>query len=285
MPRVDGPPETDAVTVAMVRDALARQAMGAPWGAGGHARDAERGVAAHLQSRYPRLGHMILAACEWHRTGILRGLTGGSDRFRVPPAAGAVITGAHLPAPGVPLHALAAAAAPGARFAYTAPCAGLADILAQEIAGPRVSVVMAGDTDPDAVMSAGPVKEVTASGPAAVHVVLAPARWAPDLAPKVIARYAELLPPGSTLSLSLVTGIPGRAAEVMMDEASLAGGRAYVHTAADVTGWLTAAGLVLHPDAGRPVRTWRRGNWAWRYPVAPGVPGRVTVAAAVKPGG
>ena len=280
-------PGADTLTAALVRDALARNAAGGQAPAGTRALARERETAVWLESRYPGLGRMILTAYAWHRARIEGSLTGWSARFPVPRAAGAVIAGAPLPVPGSPLHARAAAAAPGARFAYTAPHPLLADALAGQVAGPeagRVSVVLARAADPDSVMASGPVTEMTALGPVAVHLVLAPARWAPDLAPGVIARYAELAPPGSTVSLSVITAEPGPEGAAMMGDASLAGSRGYCHCPADVARWLTGAGLALHPDGARTARSWHR-DWARRYPVAAGVPGRVTVAAGLKPSG
>ena len=279
--------DADPLTAARVRDALAREAAGPPWTLSGYAREAEREVAAYLAGRYPGLGRMILAAYEWHRARIAGAVAGGSTRFPAPAAAGAVIAGAPLPVPGPQLHERAAAAAPQALFAFTAPCPELADVLAAEVAGPsggRVQVVMARAADPDAVIGSAPVAEMTARGPVAVHVVLVPARWPPDLAPRVIARYAELVPPGSVLSLSVITAVPGPPGEAMMGDGSLAGGPAYCHCPADAERWLTGAGLVLHPGGAVPARVWQRGGWG-DYPVAPGTPGRVTVAAGLKPGG
>ena len=286
-------PGTDAVTAARVRDALARRAAGPAWEAGGYAREAERGVAAYLLSRYPRLGHMILAAYEWHRARVAGSVTGWSARWPVPLAAGAVIAGAPLPPPGALLHARAAQAAPGTLFAYAAPHPFLADVMAAEAAGPsagRVQVALARAADPDAVMGSAPVREITAAGPAAVHLVLVPARWDPVTAARAVARYAELVPPGSTVSLSVITAEPGRRGAAMMGDAALAGGPGYCHRPADVERWLRDAGLVLHPAGARASRSWR-APWGDRYPAAGGpagrdaVPGRVTVAAGLKPGG
>jgi hypothetical protein len=69
----------------------------------------------------------------------------------------------------------------------------------------------------------------------------------------------------------------------MTDDASLAGGRGYRHSPADVASWLTGAGLALHPDGVRAVRAFRT-DWAVRYLDPPGTPGQVIGTAAVKPG-
>jgi hypothetical protein len=212
-------------------------------------------------------------------------VVGGEDGFRVAPALAVVIAGAGLPPPGAPLHSRAADANPKARFTYSAPDPSLVDVIAQELAAvepDRVSVVLAPSLDADEVLAGLPPE--ASGGPVSVQIVLTPARWPPGLARKAIARYVKLVPPGSTLCLSLVTGDQRPEGAQMMDAPSLAGGRGYCHTARDVTGWIEDAGLVLHPDGVQDVRALMRG-WAVRYPAPPGVPGQVIGAVAVKPRG
>ena len=282
---------TDSRTAAGVRYALAG---GRKW-----ALTRELEIAEYLGREYPQLGLVIEAGYAFHRRAARTAAAGGDERFPVDPAAVLVFAGAGLPAPGGPLHALAAAQSPGIRAVYSNPDARVSDICALAYGGdPAVSVVTARSLDADAVLGAAArsldpslvpeggdavTAALAALGPVSLHVVMVPSRWPPDLAPGAVARYGELLPAGSTFALSLVVPDPGeRGLKMATVDAALAGGPAFAHTAQDVGEWIGKAGMALHPDDVSPARAFGRG-WARAYLFAPRVPGRMFGAFAAVP--
>lgn len=100
-------------------------------------------------------------------------------------------------------HTEALKRAPGARCAYITPSQEVAAIVRTELGGDRVSVHTGSLRDPDAIMNLPAVR--AAGGPLQLQIPLAAHWWPPELAPVVIAAYAERLPAGSTLFLSLLS--------------------------------------------------------------------------------
>lgn len=279
---VNGSLLTCAGTLARVRDALAREAYEPGGRDKSLAHAPERAAAARLEELYPGLGRMFLAAHEFHRRAAAWAVTGGSPAFPVPPAAGVLFCGAGLPVPGEPLHARAASAAPAARFAYIDADDQVADVNEGALAGERVAVGTAWPGDPRAVLGTPACAALLDAGPASVHLVMMASRWPAGLAAAAVAGYARLLPPGSTVALSLVVPDPGEAGRRMAQDGALAGSPGYAHSQQDVAAWFTGAGMRLHPSGVQPARAFGR-DWAAAYRLVPRLPGRVMAAAGLVP--
>lgn len=221
------------------------------------ARFADRGeieAAARIEARWPGTGAQFAAAPAFHGRAARRAVTDDG-------AAGVIFGAAGFPGAVAP-HGEAAAAAPGARFVI-ADASGEASYLnGQLLAGPGASAVRASVRDPEGLMG---LPEVAALGsPLQLHLQLCAHFWAEETCRDLLGRYAGLLPPRSTLALSLWCS-DGTAAgrEFLAALGAAAGCPAYGHSCGEVAGWLEGAGMKLLAPGVGGARRYRRG---WRYP-------------------
>ena len=217
---------------AQVREALA----GGPL-AGGAARVAAR----ELTAVFP--GAPGLPAAMW---GIHRNLA----RLLVtgPRAAGAVVFAAAGIARDGLLHGPAAQAAPLARFCYLDPDPVAAEwnraLLADADPG-RVSAGTAPGRDPAAVLEAAEAGGISTGRRLSVHLLVSPQRWEPGAARDILAGYAGLLAPGSSIVMSLAGIAPGRDGDRYLEALSAGTGPTWRYTLEEAAGWVTGAGMRL----------------------------------------
>lgn len=169
---------------------------------------------------------------EFHRRCALRAVAAG--------AAGVVYAGAGFPAQPMPHLTRGGRVMPGRHvFAYPDPAVTFVNLGA--LAHERVTAVTAAASEPEALMDMPAVRK--AGQPLQLQLQLVAHYWAPEVAEWVIFAYARLLPPGSTLVLTLGTPVTEGGRELAAVIAAAAGLPVHAHTAADVRGWLGRAGL------------------------------------------
>ena len=246
-------PEFDAGRIARLRDVLA----------GGHlALEADRRLAAQVLEGRPWLRDMVTGANEFHRRAAEWAVSGGTPEFPVRPAAGVIFAACGYPLPGG-FHAAAAAASPDALFGYADIDAAAITYNLALLAAPdpgHVTVFAGSARDPAGLLGAGHAQAMLERGPVMVQLQMCAQWWPSQFCEWAVRRYAELLPAGSSLALSVAIpgGAPG-AAELARD-IERAGGRLHSHTEDEVALWVKAAGLELVPPGIADVRG--RGGWA-----------------------
>jgi hypothetical protein len=255
---------------------------------GPHGTARERAIAAEIERLFPGSGQRLREAAGFHSLAAAEAVTALGARSLViagpgyPPSGW---DGAQLP------HLAAAEAVPSARCLYATADRGLEMLWQGTLAGdPSASACLAGAGAPGQVAAAA--REAGLEGPWSVQVQLCAHWWAGGEAAKVVAGYAEALPAGS--SLVLTVPVPGGASAGgrMADLVGQAAGRVPAgHSPQAVAGWVAAAGLSLRwPARRRPreapaaadVRTWPGQEWA-SEDLAAGITGRVVAVVGVKP--
>ena len=247
-------PVLDARRIACLRDALAD----------GHWSYREnRELAAQILDRWPGTAALVKGANGFHGRAAAWAVSGGTPEFRVVPAAGVIFA-----ASGFPLrdgfHGAAQAAAPAALFAYAEADAEAAVISRELLAGSdpgRVCAYQASACDPAGLLGAGEARGILARGPVMVQLQLCAQWWPGKFAAWAVAEYARLLPPGSSLALSLVIPGGGDGAAGFMADVGRAAGRIYSRGAAEVARWVKAADMELVPPGVADVRG-RDLGWA-----------------------
>jgi len=231
---------------------------------------AEIGAAARIEARYPGTGAQFAAAYAFHSRAARRAVDGGG-------AAGVVFGAAGFPG-AAPLHREAAQAAPGARFLYADPSPSAVYLNGELLAGPGVRAARASVRDPEGLMGLPEVRAV--GSPLQLHLQLCAHFWPEDMCRDIVGRYAGLLPPGSTLALSLWSPDGTRAGrEFLAELASEAGHPAYGHSCAAVGRWLRGAGMRLLGPGVADVRAHGR-PWAPWAALGIRSPGRAAGAVA-----
>jgi hypothetical protein len=264
----------DAGRIGRLRDVLA----------GGHlALEPDRRLAADILSRWPWVGGLVRGANDSYRRAAEWAVAGGTPDFPVPPAAGVIFAASGYPVGGG-FHATAARARPDALFSYASADAASVMFARALLAAPdpqHVSAYPASARDPAGLVGARQAKAILERGPAMVQLQLCAQWWPSAFCEWAGAEYARLLPPGSSLALSL--GIPGGApgAAEFTADISRAGGRVYSHTEGQVARWVKAAGLALAEPGIVDVRGrelgWAAAEFGRQRPVA-----RVVEAIAVR---
>jgi hypothetical protein len=267
----------DAGRITRLRDVLA----------GGHlALEADRQLAAGILKRWPWVSSLVTGANEFHRRAALWAVRGGTPNFPVPAAAGVVFAAAGCPLPGG-FHADAALAAPAALFAYADVDPGAVAFGRALLAPPpplavRPSAYLASARDPAALLDAPEARAITGRGPVMVQLQLCCHWWPGEFCAWTVAEYARLLPPGSTLALSLGIAGGGSGAAGLAEAIGRAGGTVHRHTEGDVAGWISGAGMKLTPAGVTDVRGrelgWAAAEFGRQRPVA-----RVIEAVAMVP--
>jgi hypothetical protein len=218
---------------AQVREALA----GGPL-AGMAARDAAR----ELTAVFPGAPGLPAALWGLHRN-LARLMVAG------PGAASSVIFAAAGIAPrDTLLHGPAMLAAPLARFCYLDPDPLGSEwnraLLADADPG-RVCAATAHGRDPVAVLEAAEAGGIDVTRRLSVHLTGSPQRWEPGAAREVLAGYAALLAPGSSVVLSMGGIAPGRDGDRYLEAMAACAGPTWRYTAEDAASWVTGAGMRL----------------------------------------
>jgi S-adenosyl methyltransferase len=239
------PDNPDTVAIAELYDA---------WGGAQYAGSAAKKAAGELEAASPGAAHRLKLARAFHARAARWAVSEDG-------AAGVVFAACGYPT-APPMHAAAAEAAPGAHFVYTASDAGVTAALRDALAGSGSAVARVSCMEPEKLLGHPAVQ--AAGTPLSVQIQLAACFWSPDHARDVTGGYARLLPPGSTLVMSVT--IPGEGHEEDWAKASerATGSRAYAHSEASISGWFEGAGMRLASHGIRDARTWSRGRWAER---------------------
>lgn len=268
-------PQPSPLRIAKFLDAL----TGGPY-----ADAAERQAAERLGRMYPgaRKKNLLPGGAAGEQLAAAEVLYGRAAVYAVTTGAGGVVFGNCGYRAVSPLHEAALKAAPQARFVYTDPDGRVNFYNRVKLAGGRVAACQASLSDPAGLMGHPEVRAITESGPVQLQAHFAAHWWPPDLARELVAQYAELLPSGSLLLLSLVipdSGWPGAA--FGSGVAEVAGATVYPHTPEDIAGWITGAGLKF---VSRGVTAVRAHGRPWASALAkPRAPGRAVYAHARKP--
>ena len=250
---------TDLPRIARLHNAIA----GGCW-----ADSAEKTLAEEMERRWPGIKRMMGHVRRFHASSAAAAAERG--------VAGVVFACCGLPAPLAPHHG-AQRANPRTRYAYADPDPKITLVNASTWhADPSVSACAASARDPEGLLG---TPEVLALGqPLSVQLQLAAHYWPDEMARDLIARYAALLEPGSSLVLTLGSLSPSAAStEFGRYLAGISGTPVYAHDAAAVTSWLADAGLLRDGDRGaQDVRVWDR---EWEDPLP--APASGTALAAV----
>lgn len=219
-------PEIDANAAARVNDA---------WLQGTWANAKDREVAALLEKISPGSGQLILKGRKYHRHAARVAAAMG--------ARGILFASSRLPTRKELLPHLddLARALPG-RFVFANSTQEGRAINEAVLAHPRVSVVLGSARTPCKLMR---LPEVTAIGPLLqVQLQFAPHFWPPELAARLIAEYAELLQPGSSLMLTTGCALPAarERAQHVVETLGRHTGPVYCHEPEDIAGWIDATG-------------------------------------------
>ncbi|HZR53628.1 MAG TPA: SAM-dependent methyltransferase [Streptosporangiaceae bacterium] len=260
-------PLLDAGRIARLRDVLAGGHMGlAP----------DRQLARSILERWPGTASLVKSANDFNSRTAVWAVSGGTPEWPVPPAEGVIFAASGYPVgvktdresfralPGGGFHPGAAEQAPRALFVYADADPGavlMSKVLLSEPEPLRVSACQVPASDPAALLSTPAARVLLDRGPVMVQLQLCAMWWPPELAAWAVAEYGRLLPPGSTVALSLI--VPGGASDSHEFLAAFggAGGIVYPHTEADIAGWITAADLDLVPPGVTDVRG-RELGWA-----------------------
>jgi len=254
-------PELDALAIARLYDVMR---------GGYHGRAADKELAARIEDQFPGTAQTILDADAFHRRAAVLAVTaGGAD--------GVLFGASGFPLRGEPqLHQDAARADPAARFGYASGSDVIRALTARELKDDeRAAAFYASARDPAGLL--GSPEAAAVGSPVSVHLPLVLHFWPADFAAWAVSEYGRLLRergPGSSLVLSLrLDGGNGQYARLLAD----AGIRVHGHTAADVAGWIAAAGMTPDPRGVTDVRAWGRPWGTLREPPAGVMAGAVAV--------
>jgi hypothetical protein len=262
-------PVLDADRIAQLRDALA---------GGQLALQPDQELAMAITARWPETAALVRNANEFHRRAATWAVVGGAPDFPVRRAAGVIFAASGFPIgikfdwdadfrrllPGAGFHPDAAAARPDAMFAYAEAdpeATAYNQVLLGKADPLRVAAYQASAREPKRLLEAFAARTLLDRGPVMVQLQLCCHWWPPEFCTWAVGEYARLLPPGSTLALSLA--VPGGTDDAgeLMAEFSRTGGAFYPHTEADVAGWIAACDLTLVPPGVADVRG-RGKDWA-----------------------
>jgi hypothetical protein len=258
-------PVLDAGRIGRLRDVLA---------GGSLSLREERQLAAQILERWPGTDALVKGANGFHGRAAEWAVSGGTTQFRVPPAAGVIFAASGYPLRGG-FHAAAQAAAPAALFAYADAGAEAVELSRGLLAGSdpgRVCAYKASARDPAALLGTTEARGMLMRGPVMVQLQLCAQWWPGRFAAWAVAEYARLLPPGSSLALSLTIPGGGDGEAGFMADVGRATGRIYSRGAAEVARWVRAAGMELAPPGVADVRGrdlgWAAAEFGRQRPVA-----------------
>lgn len=234
---------------------------------------AEIEAAARLERSWPGTREQAAAALAFAARAARRAVT--EDQ-----AAGVILGASGYPG-AVPLHAAAAAAAPAARFCYAYRSAELAFTAAGLLAAPGVTIVQGDVREPEALLSLPEARDLGA--PLQVQAQMCAHYWDGEACAALAARYAALLPAGSSLAWSLWVPDGSPAGErFARDVEHATGARVHGHSVKDIESWMEDAGLSAVGPGVADARSLRLG-WA-DAELAHRSPGRVVGAVYRKAG-
>ncbi len=270
-----------------VPDVAAARIMDAVRG-GPHGTDPERAIAAAIEAQFPGSGERLREAAAFHSLLAAEAVTVLGARSLIVAGPGYPPSGwdeAELP------HLAAVRAVPPVRCLYVTADRALSMLWQGTLAGDAsATAAWASAGDPGQV--AETAQAAGLEGPWSVQVQLCAHWWTDDQAAKVVAGYADVMPAGSTLVLTVPVpgGVPaGGRMGALVGEA--AGTVPVAHSPQAIAGWVAGAGLELRwPARSRPwearaaadVRTWPGQEWA-SDDLAAGITGRVVAVLAQLP--
>lgn len=193
---------------------------------------ADRELIKRLDELCPNSAELVHKVREFHRgaarTAVLKG------------AAGVVYAGSGYPASPMPHLTRTGRPMPGQHvFAY--PHEAVTFVNLGKLAHKRVAAVTAPASDPARLLDMPAVRDI--KGRLQVQCQLVAQYWSPEDAPRIVGGYADLLPPGSTLVLTLGAPVTAEGHRFADAIAAAIGMPVYAHTTGDVRDWLDRAGL------------------------------------------
>lgn len=245
---------------------------------GPHAHKAERAAAAEVERRWPGTGEQFRRCAEFHGSIAQWAVTMGGARSLIITAAGYPPSG--WPGASLP-HRGAARAVPGSRSLYCTGDEPLALLWQRVLRGdPRALACQAPAAAPWHV--AWMARMAGLEAPWSVQLQLCAHWWPGVVAAGIVAGYAEVLPPGSTLVIT-TPAAGGRPAGGEMGRAveKETGAMPVGHSAEAISGWVASAGMVMRWGPG-DVRSWPVRDLAGGDPSA-GAAVRVLAAVALRP--
>lgn len=252
---------------------------------GKRGREAEREAAAAIEGRWPGTGSQLRAAAAWHAGAAGRAVT-AREAPGWPAARSVIFAGCGYPPSGyrgarLP-HGEAAWRAPAARFAYCDADEAITLLWHRWLRlDSRALAFQAPAADPR--QAAGMARTAQMEEPWSVQLQLCAHWWPPEVAAGVVAGWAEVLPPGSSLVLSVpVPGAVNPNGEAGAIVAGAAGTVPFRHREDDIAGWVTGAGMRLGPQGVTDVREPGGPGWAHEA-LGAGLASRVAGAVGLRP--
>jgi hypothetical protein len=145
----------------------------------------------------------------------------------------------------------------------------------------RTTAVHAAIAEPSKLLASPPAGEwIAGGGPVALISWMSLSFAPPEAAPGLVAAYAQALPPGSAIALTVA--LADDTPEAGELQAMYAPEKVCRHTAEDVAGWLEGAGLRVMAPGVADVRAFERPGWVADRLEAR-APGMIAGALAVKP--
>lgn len=241
------------------------------WLGGGQHLRADRELAQAIAAKYPSVPAHIRAAQQFHLDAARWCAEQGITRF---------IHAGHLTAlpEGRNVHDAARQVDPGAEVIYAYRNEG-AHALSEGLlsADGRATAVLVGE---GGILGGEPVRAWMEDGEPVCVIAGMLLHFAPaDRAASRVARLAAALPPGSVFVVTMALAVNSpRARDIL---GMFTPGRTYQHTAADLEGWLDAAGLKMMAPGVMDVLVVQDSGWERE---APGrSPGFMAGALAAKP--
>jgi len=240
---------------------------------GAEHRHADRELGDAITREFPTVPMHVRAAREFHLRAARRDAAQGIDRF--------IAAGIASWKPGARnVHDAARESAPKAQAVYVyrgTEAHAWARVL---LPGPGARSVRGAVERPAELLAAGPVAAMIAEGrPVSLHLGMS-LHFAPrGQARGQLAAYAEALPPGSAITLSVALADHSPRADRLLGMFTPA--RVYRHTAQDIADWLEGAQLQAEPPGVCDVRLLLRCDWGPEVP--PRAPGMTAGALARKP--
>jgi S-adenosyl methyltransferase len=244
------------------------------WLGGSSHRPDDRELGEAIAARFPLVPVHVRAAHDFTLRATRWAALRGISRF--------IRAGSVTYLPGRNVHDAARQVNPAAEVAYVNRDAGAHALMAALTSSGRLtSAVHATVGRPEELLSSPPIGKWTGEGEPVCMIIWMSLTFAsPEVAPDLVAAYAESLTPGSVVALTVALADDSPEADELV--AVYTPAKIRRHSAGDVAGWLTGAGLKIVDPGVADVRLFGRPPWAaGELEARP--PGTIAGGLAVKP--